>query len=100
MSAQDEPFSEKTLEFLKNAAVDSGATAYLYSAFKIDQAVHEMCMVRNGLNKKDEKYATKYAIMQAAIKIMTAEGNKAFDTGTSYVQARQTNKSEHKPADG
>lgn len=80
--------NRKTLEFLKNAAVDDGARAYLFAAFKTDAAIHEMCMIRNGLDKKDPEYSKKYLFMEGAIKVMISEGNKLFNRGSAYAAAR------------
>lgn len=82
-------FKPETLEFLKNAAVDDGALAYMFAAFKIDRAVFEMCMVRNGLDKKDPEFNKKYLFMEGAIKVMMSEGKKKFDQGCAFVQARK-----------
>ena len=95
---EEPPFSEKTLAFLQNRAIDDGAIAYLKAAFEIDIAISSMCFVRNGLDRKDPKYGARYTFMEGAIKIMKEAGQKHFDQGCSYAKARQLDESGRPPS--
>lgn len=85
----NEEQANKTLEFLKNAAVDTGAMAHLKFACEIDSAIHTLCLVRNGLDKRHPKFNARYTFLEGAIKVMKDEGQRHFDIGTDYVKARQ-----------